>query len=332
MQKKKILIIGLVLGLLVIAFYKIALAEILDLSGYAWSDTIGWLHFNPSPGGVALDSVSGDLAGYAWSENIGWVSFDRSSGFPEAPLESAKVDYSTCVSDNICNVTGWAKALAGESAGAGGWDGWIKMSGSWDDGITYDKSSGEFEGYAWGSDVVGWMSMKGVGYGVVTTVAELPECSDGIDNDGDGFIDLADPDCSDPNDDSELPTVGPDFNLVNDGPIFVTIVGDPGTNVESTHSVISITSLGDFTDPVQLSVLSIEPSISGYNAYFSDASLEYLSPTERYETSEFWIDVPPSTPSGLYRITIQGDADGLIRTTTIQLNIEYFDEDDWDIF
>lgn len=37
------------------------------------------------------------------------------------------------------------------------------------------------------------------------SAAPEPECSDGLDNDGDGFIDSDDPDCLDPNDPSESP-------------------------------------------------------------------------------------------------------------------------------
>jgi murein DD-endopeptidase MepM/ murein hydrolase activator NlpD len=38
-----------------------------------------------------------------------------------------------------------------------------------------------------------------------TATPTVPQCSDGIDNDGDGLIDLEDPDCSSPNDNTEGP-------------------------------------------------------------------------------------------------------------------------------
>ena len=38
-----------------------------------------------------------------------------------------------------------------------------------------------------------------------TSTAPLPQCSDGIDNDGDGLIDMEDPDCTSPTDNSEAP-------------------------------------------------------------------------------------------------------------------------------
>ena len=41
--------------------------------------------------------------------------------------------------------------------------------------------------------------------GIATTAIpalKAPQCSDGIDNDGDGLIDMADPDCNSPSDNS----------------------------------------------------------------------------------------------------------------------------------
>lgn len=136
-----------------------------NVSGWAWSETIGWLSFNNTSGngttnyGVNVDSVSGVLSGFAWSENIGWIKFDPSGPYPEAPQESAKLNFGNN------QVTGWARACAGTVAGdcasasrTDGWDGWIKMSGS-NYGVT--RNGCNLEGYAWGSDVVGWIKFKG---------------------------------------------------------------------------------------------------------------------------------------------------------------------------
>jgi hypothetical protein len=45
------------------------------LTGYAWSENAGWINFNPTYGGVTINS-SGEFLGYAWGENIGWVVFN----------------------------------------------------------------------------------------------------------------------------------------------------------------------------------------------------------------------------------------------------------------
>ncbi len=62
-----------------------------NLSGWAWSDTIGWVSFdchNPETGGsspdysctqslyrVKIDS-SGNFSGFAWNDIVGWISFN----------------------------------------------------------------------------------------------------------------------------------------------------------------------------------------------------------------------------------------------------------------
>ena len=45
------------------------------LSGYAWATNVGWINFDPTHGGVSVDSTSGNFDGYAWAENVGWIRF-----------------------------------------------------------------------------------------------------------------------------------------------------------------------------------------------------------------------------------------------------------------
>jgi|GEM_PF-1982860 len=145
-----------------------------NVSGWAWSENIGWISFNcnnsalPEPRctndyGVYVDPVTGVFSGYAWSENIGWIRF-----YPGTTFE-AKLDLGTN------KVSGWAKACAGSAdpasctvfAGTSGWDGWIKMRKNTTDdgdtgpdyGVNYAATC-EFSGWAWGSDVVGWVSFS----------------------------------------------------------------------------------------------------------------------------------------------------------------------------
>jgi len=188
--------IGLIIGVSYIinpSFGKTphAEAEVSDnVSGYAWSETIGWISFNNTSDGSAtsygvnVDTTNkatggvGDFSGYAWSRGatneggIGWISFDRAKtgNPPLAPFDGgigpiAQVDWATG------NVTGWARALAGceatpgvpvvacsgslAGAAAGGWDGWIKLSddsiGVWN-GNGVRISGNRFSGYAWGGN------------------------------------------------------------------------------------------------------------------------------------------------------------------------------------
>ena len=42
---------------------------------YCWSETVGWINFHPTDGGVTVheDGVASYLSGYAWGENVGWI-------------------------------------------------------------------------------------------------------------------------------------------------------------------------------------------------------------------------------------------------------------------
>lgn len=168
-----------------------------NLSGFAWSENIGWISFNNTTGGgsvnygVNIDPATGDLSGYAWSENIGWIKFDPIGHYPSLPNNSAKLDITTN------QITGWARACAGtvngDCTGASrtdGWDGWIKMTGTALNGSGYGviRSSGAncgLAGYAWGSDVVGWISFKGTAgngspYDVSSSFCELALCQESV--------------------------------------------------------------------------------------------------------------------------------------------------------
>jgi len=114
-----------------------------NVSGWAWSETIGWISFNCTDRGVCGTSNygvnidgSGNFSGYAWSENIGWINFAPTGPYPTTPNYSAKYDSET---DNI---TGWAKA---EAADGNGWDGWIllgKETGGWANQVTVNSGTG----------------------------------------------------------------------------------------------------------------------------------------------------------------------------------------------
>ena len=132
-----------------------------SLSGYAWSDNLGWISFSGSTYQVTIGS-DGALTGYAWAnprddvsgtDNIGWISFnaaDTASCGTPARLSGT-------------SITGWAKAL---SADGNGWGGCISLSGSSPSyGVTLGSSgssqSGMLDGYAWADSTVGgWISFN----------------------------------------------------------------------------------------------------------------------------------------------------------------------------
>jgi hypothetical protein len=160
------------------------------LSGYAWSSNIGWLSFNSSDGSTVqlattTGSSVGTLSGYAWSSNIGWVKF---GGLAGQQVNSTINATDATVNVSTGAVSGWARAIAGVGR-ADGWDGWIELSGAnhstgdanGNSGVTFLPSTNKFTGYAWGSDVVGWLSFSHTDSNgsttAVTVGSSTPSCT-----------------------------------------------------------------------------------------------------------------------------------------------------------
>jgi len=135
-----------------------------NVSGYSWSDNIGWISFNctnqgtcgTADYGVNIDG-DGVFSGYAWSDNIGWISFN--------PADLSGCPSGTCQTKlNVENgeISGWARILA-----YGSGDGWLSFRGA-NYGVSVNIGIGDFSGYAW-SDNIGWLSFSGANYGVETS-------------------------------------------------------------------------------------------------------------------------------------------------------------------
>jgi len=172
----KILILGigflslLIILSLIIVHQSISLASSTrEFSGWAWSENIGWISFNSDSDGspieyaVSIDISNGKFSGYAWSENIGWISFNESdTGAPPSndpcpdPSCIAKAIPSGQLGNSDVPIYGWARALAHD----GGWDGWIRFDHGKSDEVYIDKD-GNLHGWAWGGEVIGWISFNG---------------------------------------------------------------------------------------------------------------------------------------------------------------------------
>ena len=127
MSSKTIFISSFVVLLLIAGV--VAFAQTQTLSGWAWSDNIGWISFSGPLYNVAVNSGTGEFSGYAWSDNIGWISFNATdvSGCPSGSC-APNLNMATGI------VTGWARACAGTNNGnwtggcrTVGWDGWISL-------------------------------------------------------------------------------------------------------------------------------------------------------------------------------------------------------------
>jgi len=103
------------------------------ISGWAWSENIGWTSLNcynsgilspcsTTDYGVDHDKNTGELSGYAWSENAGWLCFGlacKTAGelmTPEGSAPWANIDAEGLIS-------GWARWV---NLGS---NGWVKLQG-----------------------------------------------------------------------------------------------------------------------------------------------------------------------------------------------------------
>ncbi len=110
--------------------------------------------------GVNIPAADGALSGYAWSENIGWIDFVPAGPYPAVPNYSAQR-----IGNNL---QGWARIVGIKDAlavgNSGGWQGWIKLNGTAQDGSLYGatiNADGTLVGYGW-SDELGWIDFSGV--------------------------------------------------------------------------------------------------------------------------------------------------------------------------
>ncbi len=127
--------------------------------GWAWSSNIGWINFGSNNAsrsyGVCYDDVAKTFSGYAWSSNIGWLKLDGVAVGSTGDLMN---------SAQFCTPLTNASSCSGTPQ-AGGWDGKLAMSGTWTGGSKLDTSLPtlyKLTGFAWGSDVVGWVKLNGV--------------------------------------------------------------------------------------------------------------------------------------------------------------------------
>jgi hypothetical protein len=142
------------------------------------------------------------------------------------------------------------------------------------------------------------------------------QCSDGIDNDRDGFIDGYDPNCTFPSDDSEF--VDPDFSLSKLSDISITIVGEQQS--DSGSATTTVNPNATFSSGVALSLNSITPPIPGASYTFSDNTLRS---GEYSRGSSFTITVPKNTSAGAYTVSIKGKSLGISRYVNVKLNISF---------
>jgi hypothetical protein len=187
-----------------------------NISGWAWSDTGGWLSMNSSnvgagggSYGVDMNEATRAVTGWAWSDSSGWVCFGSTcsaatcangANSPAGSAPTASIDVSG-------NLHGWAMFC-----NLGTSDGWMSLNCADTSPSSCGTSSyvpimstvsGWFTGFAWhgigSSGGWGWVDFSGAGVGGRGVRGpyeqDVTTCHDTIDNDADGPLDCADNGC-----------------------------------------------------------------------------------------------------------------------------------------
>lgn len=140
----------------------------------------GWISMNSSDTGsgvsyaVNIPNGDGGLSGYAWSENLGWISFNASDVTDCAAGSTAPRRVGNSLA-GFARIMGIKQEMA--SGNNGGWTGCISLNGS-DYGVTIDTSStpNKFSGYGWNGETAGSGSNMADGIGWIDFSRATTEC------------------------------------------------------------------------------------------------------------------------------------------------------------
>ena len=161
-----------------------------NVTGWAWSGTIGWIATNctalgdcsGSDFGMTIRSTpgvqgSGDITGYAWSETMGWICFGTTCTGTTPEGAAPYAQYRASWKGKTDQLFGWAKVVSM------GDNGWISLNCDHDIGASdcatssyysvLDISTGNFVKaaeplghWAWGGNSdgtgIGWMDLSAV--------------------------------------------------------------------------------------------------------------------------------------------------------------------------
>ncbi|MDO8555054.1 MAG: CARDB domain-containing protein [bacterium] len=110
--------------------------------------------------------------------------------------------------------------------------------------------------------------------------------------------------------------VSADFSVLASNDIYVTLTKGGSGSMDSSKTTVSIFSINGFNQDVSLSASS---AIAGAVYNFTPQSLA----SNKYNSgSKFLVSVPNNATPGIYPVTVTGNAGGIIRTVTVNLNVE----------
>lgn len=208
------------------------------LTGNLWGETVGWINLNPTNGGVT-NTTGGILGGFAWGENTGWINFAPTNG--GVSIDTTTGEFS---GDAWSQNYGWItfSCPGADTCVITDWrPGTSGGGGSTGGGYTpgFSQCSDSLD-----NDMDGLVDMQDSGCSSPSDTDEynapidqtIPACADGDDNDGDGLSDMNDPGCSSSSDQSE-------YNASATNP------GTPSKGQSNIPGMINPSNPGDITPP-----------------------------------------------------------------------------------
>ncbi|MES2216495.1 MAG: hypothetical protein V4481_04340 [Patescibacteria group bacterium] len=195
-----LLVVGVIAGHLLTVDAPIAQADVtpsypLNINGWLWTSNVGFFKLDDTGFQVQI-GADGDITGYGFSSNVGWLKFgpfDGDANFPAAQGEYGTNEYGAHIDISTGKLTGWIRACSATENSdcgtgvtrAGGWDGWISLSGiipgGSSYGVTLSTSTGVISGKAWGGEVIGWLDFNQVicpsCIGIVVDPGPAPTCN-----------------------------------------------------------------------------------------------------------------------------------------------------------
>lgn len=206
-----------------------------NLSGYAWGENIGWINFDPTFGGVSISS--GQFDGYAWSENYGWIQFD-------------------CGVTGACVETSWVPTTGSGGGGGGASEGCTDPLA-----INYDEDAEVNDGSC---------MFEGIELGCTNPEAVNYSPSADVDNNTCQFGDVETPD--NPNEDSGGDTSGPGDPTPGDGELGGGGFGEGGSGLPvggDSSSDSDSSSSGDGSSNLNPSFLDVLPILGSSDVALS---------------------------------------------------------------
>ena len=121
------------------------LGQVSNTNKYAWSESSGWQNFQPTYGGVTINTDH--LTGYAWAANIGWVKLGAAAGGPYANSSATNWGVNRDAATGNLSGYAWSERV-----------GWIKFQTGLSQ-VNIDPATGDFSGYAY-SGAIGYIHFK----------------------------------------------------------------------------------------------------------------------------------------------------------------------------